>query len=74
MPLPLLRSAVAAAGDPGGPWPGPAPWDGRAWAGALLYSLLFLAALAGIAALLRGAPGGGAGGGAGGGGEGEAGR
>lgn len=55
MPPPLhARLATAAAGDAAaGGLPGPAPWDGTAWAGALLYALLFGAALAGIWLLIR---------------------
>ena len=57
MPLPalsLIRAmAVAGQGGLADPPPGPGPWDGRAWAGAALYVLLFLAALAGILVLVR---------------------
>ena len=37
-------------------YPDPGPWDARAWTGAALYVLLFLAALAGILRLVRGSP------------------
>ncbi len=61
--LPSLVAAaaplLAAGGEAADPCPGPGPWDARAWVGAALYLVLFLAALAGIAALLRGDPGGG---------------
>ena len=57
MPLPtlsLIRAMVVAGqGGLADPPPGPGPWDARAWAGAALYVLLFLAALAGILALLK---------------------
>ena len=57
MPLPVLSLARAAvvAGQEGAAnaYPGPGPWDARAWAGAVLYVLLFLAALGGILALLK---------------------
>jgi hypothetical protein len=45
--LPALAAAEA--------FPGPGPWDARAWAGAALYAALFLAALWGAWRLARGA-------------------
>ena len=59
--LPALAGGIAiaggiAAGGVAKEYPDPGPWDGRAWAGAAIYCLLFLAALAGILVLLRGAP------------------
>ncbi len=39
-----------------GELPGPGPWGARQWAGALLYGVLFLAALHAIRLLARDAP------------------
>ena len=47
-------AALAAGGAAADPCPAPGPWNARAWVGAALYVVLFLAALAGVAALLRG--------------------
>jgi len=59
LPAPPLLAAAAVLAAGGGdpvPCPGPGPWQAREWAGAALYGLLFLAALAGLDALLRGLP------------------
>ena len=53
--LATAAAAAAAAGDPS-TFPGPGPWDARAWLGAALYVALFLAALAGTWVLVRGCP------------------
>lgn len=42
---------------PAAPYPGPGPWDARAWIGAAIYVLIFVAALRGIWLLCRGGPG-----------------
>lgn len=55
-PLPGAALAAAAA-EEAARYPGPGPWDARAWAGAALYLALFAAALWGVWALCRGAPG-----------------
>lgn len=51
---PAAAAALAAGGAAADPCPAPGPWNARAWVGAALYVVIFLAALAGIAALLRG--------------------
>jgi len=44
---------MLAAAETASPYPGPGPWDGRAWFGAALYLAIFAAALWGIWALVR---------------------
>ena len=50
-------TAALAAGGADALYPGPGPWDARAWTGAGLYVLLFAVALWGVWRLCREAPG-----------------
>jgi hypothetical protein len=44
---------MLAAAEASTPFPGPGPWDLRAWCGAALYVALFAVALRGVWALVR---------------------
>ncbi|MHC4924664.1 MAG: hypothetical protein ACYTG4_11410 [Planctomycetota bacterium] len=55
-PVPLVTGWLVALQDAGGGLPGPSPWGGRAWLGAGLYVVVFLAALYGIWRLVRDLP------------------
>ena len=50
----MAPGALFAAAEASTPFPGPGPWDLRAWCGAALYVALFAAALWGVWALVRG--------------------
>ncbi len=53
---PPAATALVAAVAGGTPFPGPGAWDGRAWAGAAIYALLFAASLRVVGRLCRDSP------------------